>query len=48
MRLRRVPVRGSDPDAFFAAKLVGNLGPERTYAQIVAMAKRVRKAAQRG
>lgn len=39
MRLRRVPVRRTDPDSFFAAKLVGNLGPERAYAGIVRMAK---------
>ena len=39
MRLRRVPVRRSDPDAFFAAKLVGNLFPERAYAQLVRAAK---------
>ena len=48
MRLRRVPVRGSDPDAFFAAKLVGDLGPERAYAGIVATAKRARRLAKRG
>lgn len=41
MRLRRVPVRGSDPLAFFQAKLSGGLGPERAYAGIVATAKRV-------
>lgn len=39
MRLRRVPVRRTDPDAFFAAKLVGNLFPERAYAQFVRTAK---------
>lgn len=39
MRLRRVPVRRTDPDAFFAAKLRGRLGPERTYAAIVRLAK---------
>ncbi len=48
MRLHRVPVRGSDPDEFFAAKLVGNLGPERAYAGIVASAKRAKKLAKRG
>jgi hypothetical protein len=48
MRLRRVPVRGSDPDAFFAAKLVGSLGAERAYAQVVATAKQLRKVAKRG
>ena len=41
MRLRRVPVRQSDPDAFFAAKLTGGLGPERVYAKAVAVAKGV-------
>ena len=41
MRLHRVPVRGSDPLDFFAAKLAGHLLPERVYAGIVAAAKRV-------
>lgn len=41
MRLRRVPVRGTDPLPFFAAKLHGRLLPERTYGLIVGMAKRV-------
>jgi peptidoglycan/xylan/chitin deacetylase (PgdA/CDA1 family) len=41
MRLHRVPVRGSDPPGFFAAKLAGHLLPERVYAGIVAAAKRV-------
>lgn len=40
MRLRRVPVRRSDPDAFFAAKLSGNLLPERLYGHMVGLAKR--------
>lgn len=40
MRLRRVPVRGSDPLPFFTAKLRGRLGPERVYAGVVAAAKR--------
>ena len=39
MRLRRVPVRRTDPDAFFAAKLVGNLWPERVYGGLVRVAK---------
>lgn len=39
MRLRRVPVRRTDPDAFFAAKLVGDLLPERVYGQMVRVAK---------
>ncbi len=39
LRLKRIPVRGSDPLEFFAAKLTGRLLPERTYASIVAGAK---------
>ena len=39
-RLRRVPVRQTDPSAFFAAKLTGRLWPERTYAGVVKVAKR--------
>jgi peptidoglycan/xylan/chitin deacetylase (PgdA/CDA1 family) len=39
--LRRVPVRRSDPPAFFRAKLIGSLLPERTYGAMVATAKRV-------
>ena len=39
MRLARVPVRQSDPEAFFTAKLVGELGPERAYAGVVRLAK---------
>ena len=39
MRLRRVPVRRTDPDRFFAAKLQGSLGPERAYAGLVRAAK---------
>lgn len=34
-RLYRVPVRRTDPDAFFAAKLTGRLGPETAYASLV-------------
>ena len=40
IRAPRVPVRGSDPLPFFAAKLSGNLLPERAYAGMVALAKR--------
>ena len=40
-RLRRVPVRRTDPLPFFRAKLVGGLGPERAYATIVGAAKSV-------
>lgn len=40
MLLRRVPVRRSDPPAFFSAKLAGNLRPERWYGALVATAKR--------
>jgi peptidoglycan/xylan/chitin deacetylase (PgdA/CDA1 family) len=39
--LRRVPVRATDPLAFYRAKLQGRLLPERTYATLVAGAKRV-------
>ncbi|GAA4125105.1 hypothetical protein GCM10022415_31760 [Knoellia locipacati] len=39
MRLRRVPVRRTDPDEFFAAKLTGRLVPERAYATTVSAAK---------
>lgn len=39
-RLARVPVRGSDPLPFFAAKLSGALRAERTYERLVAVAKR--------
>lgn len=41
MRLKRVPVRRTDPHRFFAAKLAGNLFPERAYAAAVRLAKRV-------
>lgn len=41
LRLRRVPVRRTDPDAFFAAKLTGRLWPERAYAAVVGAAKRL-------
>ncbi|WP_425307924.1 polysaccharide deacetylase family protein [Ammonicoccus fulvus] len=41
MRLRRIPVRRTDPDAFFAAKLGRSLVPERAYAGIVRLAKAV-------
>lgn len=41
MRLRRVPVRQSDPESFFAAKLTGALGPERAYAAAVRLGKAV-------
>ena len=37
--LRRIPVRGSDPLAFFRAKLEGSLWPERTYERLVRTAK---------
>lgn len=40
LRLRRVPVRGSDPLPFFRAKLTGRLLPERAYGAAVAVAKR--------
>ena len=41
MRLYRVPVRRTDPPAFFEAKLRGNLLPERLYAIFVSTVKRV-------
>lgn len=41
MRMRRVPVRRTDPLEFFQAKLTGLLVPERTYGTLVAAAKRV-------
>jgi peptidoglycan/xylan/chitin deacetylase (PgdA/CDA1 family) len=40
-RLRRVPVRRSDPIDFFRAKLSGSLVPERTYASVVWAAKKL-------
>jgi hypothetical protein len=41
MSLSRVPVRRTDPGTFFAAKLSGDLGPERAYARAVALARGV-------
>ena len=41
MRLRRVPVRRTDPDRFFPAKLHGSLRPERAYAGLVRTGKAV-------
>lgn len=41
LALHRVPVRGTDPPSFFAAKLRGKLGPERRYERIVTTAKRL-------
>ncbi len=40
MRLRRVPVRRTDPLEFFHAKLTGQLLPERAYGAIVTTAKK--------
>jgi peptidoglycan/xylan/chitin deacetylase (PgdA/CDA1 family) len=40
-RLRRVPVRRTDPIDFFRAKLTGSLLPERTYASVVWTAKKL-------
>lgn len=40
IRLNRVPVRRTDPTAFFGAKLTGNLGPERAYAGVVRLGKK--------
>ncbi|WP_203568224.1 polysaccharide deacetylase family protein [Aestuariimicrobium ganziense] len=39
LRLRRVPIRRTDPEEFFAAKLRGGLLPERLYAGMVTGAK---------
>lgn len=39
VRLNRVPVRRTDPDSFFAAKLKGDLAAERSYARLVGVAK---------
>jgi hypothetical protein len=39
-RLRRVPVRRTDPPAFFRAKLTGGLGPEKAYGAFVGLAKK--------
>lgn len=41
IRLNRVPVRRTDPDRFFEAKLTGDLGPERAYGNVVGLAKRI-------
>lgn len=43
LRLKRVPVRRTDPDAFVAAKLTGGLGPERAYGKLVRRAKGLRR-----
>lgn len=40
MRLRRVPVRRTDPPAFFRAKLGGHLTQERAYAAVVRLGKK--------
>ncbi len=40
-RLRRVPVRRTDPPEFFQAKLTGQLRAERTYGALVSAAKRL-------
>ena len=39
MRLRRIPVRRTDPDSFVARKLTGDLSPERAYARLVRLGK---------
>jgi hypothetical protein len=41
LALHRVPVRATDPLAFFQAKLSGDLRPEQTYERIVGAAKRI-------
>jgi peptidoglycan/xylan/chitin deacetylase (PgdA/CDA1 family) len=40
LRLKRVPVRRTDPTEFFRAKLTGRLGPERAYAHVVRLGKK--------
>lgn len=40
IRLRRVPVRRTDPPEFVRAKLTGRLLPERAYAGVVALGKK--------
>jgi peptidoglycan/xylan/chitin deacetylase (PgdA/CDA1 family) len=45
--LRRVPVRATDPLAFYRAKLQGRLLPERAYAALVDGAKRVTRRSAR-
>jgi peptidoglycan/xylan/chitin deacetylase (PgdA/CDA1 family) len=42
-RLRRVPVRATDPPSFFRAKLHGKLLPERTYAVLTSTAKFIKR-----
>lgn len=46
MRLRRVPVRGTDPLAFFAAKLRGNLLVEKAYGGLVGRRPHARSEGQ--
>lgn len=45
--LRRVPVRRTDPESFFAAKLDGRLAAERSYAAVVRAAKAAKALAGR-
>ncbi len=40
LRLRRIPVRRTDPPAFFRAKVAGGLLPERAYAYMTSVAKK--------
>lgn len=47
MSLKRVPVRRTDPDTFFTAKLTGGLRAERSYAALVSGAKGARNLLQR-
>jgi peptidoglycan/xylan/chitin deacetylase (PgdA/CDA1 family) len=48
LALRRVPVRATDPLAFYRAKLQGRLLPERAYAALVSGAKRLTARGHRG
>jgi peptidoglycan/xylan/chitin deacetylase (PgdA/CDA1 family) len=46
--LRRVPVRRTDPERFFAAKLHGSLFAERSYDRLVTVGKTAARAVPRG
>lgn len=48
LRLRRLPVRRTDPLEFFRAKVAGGLLPEHLYGGAVALAKSARKAVRPG
>ena len=46
--LRRVPVRASDPPAFFEAKLTGSLAAERVYSGLIGVVKGTARLVRRG